>query len=255
MEQKNRLKIVVAIIVLIAGAMFTSFGRNLFALNTPEIILPDPTTSQGDVSEIAPKPSTDAYQQVEITSGTVQNVIRTLSRPDSYYRESTVELFWGDGSSTIPFRVWQDEGWSHIRQILPSGVIRHDLVGNDTVYYWYEGSAQFHSAPANDEAVSDLAQRLPTYENILSLEQDCITAAGYVLYNELPCIQVDVQLTDPDRLERYWVSVDSGLLVCAETEEDGQITYRMTTNGVFSSPCPSDASFELPGGTALHSIS
>ena len=254
MEQKNRLKIVAAIIVLIAGAMFTSFGRNLFALNTPEIVLPDPTTSQGDVSEIAPKPSTDAYQQVEITPGTVQNVIRTLSRPDSYYRESTLETFWKEGSSTIPFRVWQDEGWTHIRQVLPSGVIRHDLVGDDTLYYWYDGSAQYHSAPA-DEASSDLAQRLPTYETVLELEQDHITAAQYVMYEDLPCIQVDVQLTDPDRLERYWVSVDNGLLVCAQAEEAGQITYRMTTNGVFTSPCPSSASFELPDGTVLHSMS
>ena len=40
MEPKNRLLIAIAVIVLIAAAMFTSFGRSLFALNTPSVELP-----------------------------------------------------------------------------------------------------------------------------------------------------------------------------------------------------------------------
>ncbi len=40
MGQKNRLVIVIVLVALIVGAMFTSFGRGLFALNTPEVVLP-----------------------------------------------------------------------------------------------------------------------------------------------------------------------------------------------------------------------
>ena len=36
MEQKNRLIIVAAVTSLILFAMFTSFGRSMFALNTPD---------------------------------------------------------------------------------------------------------------------------------------------------------------------------------------------------------------------------
>ena len=254
MEQKNRLIIVIAIIVLIASAMFTSFGRNLFALNTPEVVLPDPTSSQDGSSGTTPKPNNNPYQQVEITPDTVQNVIQTLSRPDSYYRESTIELFWEGESSVIPFRVWQDDSWTRIRQVTPSGVIRHDLVGEGTLYYWYDGNSHYHTTPADEWAV-DLSQRLPTYETVLNLDKDRITAAQYVLYGEIPCIRVDVMFDMPDRLERYWISVDNGLLVSAETEENGQVTYRMTADGTFTSPCPSNASFALPDGRVLHSIS
>ena len=36
MDSRNRKIIVLAIVLLIAGAMVASFGRSLFALNTPE---------------------------------------------------------------------------------------------------------------------------------------------------------------------------------------------------------------------------
>ena len=50
MEPKNRLAIAIAVIVLIVGAMFTSFGRSLFALNTPGLVLSDSSAAQGDPS-------------------------------------------------------------------------------------------------------------------------------------------------------------------------------------------------------------
>ena len=51
--------------------------------------------------------------------------------------------------------------------------------------------------------------------------------------------------------ERYWISVDSGLLVCAETRLEDQLVYRMTAYGV-ERPLPAEADFQLPDGTVLH---
>lgn len=249
MEQKNRLVIVVAIVALIVGAIVASFGRVIFAANTPEVILPSASTGPGDASGTGSQEQD--YQRVEVTTQTVTGVVATLSRPASYYRELTVETFWNGGSSVTQVQVWTDGGWSHSVQTLPSGVVRHDLTGGDTLYYWYDGSQDYASAPA-DERSSDLAQHIPTYETVLELEPEEIAAAGYELRGDLPCILVEVQ--DGPLLRRFWVSVNNGLLVSAESEENGQLVYRMTAYSPVQSPCPADGSFALPDGEVLHTV-
>lgn len=249
MEQKNRLFIVIAIVALIAGAMLTSFGRGLFALRTPKVVLPSssaPVDESPDSSSLR-----QDYQRVEVTTQTVTGVVSTLARPISYYRELTVETFWDGGSSTAQVQVWTDGGWSHSRQTLPSGAVRHDLTGEDTLYYWYDGSAQYRQAPA-DERSSDLAQRIPTYETVLELEPEDIVSAGYETRGELPCIFVEVRPEGSRQLQRFWISVENGLLASAETEEDGQLVYRMTAYSPVQTPCPADGSFALPDGEVLH---
>ncbi|MCI8303988.1 MAG: hypothetical protein HFF52_05090 [Lawsonibacter sp.] len=248
MEQKNRLLIVIAIVALIVGAMFTSFGRGLFALNTPQVVLPSSSTSSEDPPGSAAPGQT--YQRVDVTPQTVTGVIATLSRPLSYYRELTVETFWTGGSSSTQVQVWEDGGWTHSRQVLPSGVVRHDLAGADDVYYWYDGSSQYEKAPA-DERSSDLAQHIPTYETVLKLEPEEIVSTGYEMRGDIPCILVEVHRAQ--QLQRFWVGVNSGLLISAETEEAGQLIYRMTAYSP-ESPCPAGASFALPDGTVLHTL-
>ena len=64
MDSRNRKIIVLAIVLLIAGAMVASFGRSLFALNTPEVVLPDSSAAQNAPSgSVSP---TEQYQQVAV---------------------------------------------------------------------------------------------------------------------------------------------------------------------------------------------
>lgn len=241
--------IAAAIVALIVAAMFASFGRFLFAANTPSVVLPSSSAGTGDTSGLGSEGQN--YQRVEVTTQTVTGVVATLARPTSYYRELTVETFWTGGSFSSRVQVWADGGWSHSLQTLPSGIVRHDLTGEDTLYYWYDGSAQYESTPA-DEKSSDLAQHIPTYETVLDLKPEEILQAGYELRGELPCIFAEVQRSRSQQLMRFWISVDSGLLVSAEAEENGQIVYRMTAYSPVQSPCPTDGSFSLPDGTVLH---
>lgn len=249
MEQKNRLLIVAAIVALIVSAFMASFGRAIFAARTPDVILPSPSAGSAGVSSGGNQEQD--YQRVEVTTQTVTGVIATLARPNSYYRELTVETFWTGGSSAAQVQVWTDGGWSHSIQALPSGVVRHDLTGEDTLYYWYDGDEQYVTAPA-DEKSSDLAQHIPTYETVLELEPGEIIAAGYELRGDLPCILVEVQRANSGLLQRFWVSVNNGLLVSAESEQDGELVYRMTA--YTPSPCPAGTSFALPDGEVLHSV-
>jgi hypothetical protein len=253
MDSKNRLVIVVTVTMLIILAMFTSFGRNLFALNTPSVTLPSAAGSAAQDSSTQDDPAANAYPRVAVTAQTVQNVIGTLTRKDSYFRELTVELFWAGGSSLTGVQAWVDRGWSHTVQALPSGLRRHELVGEDTLYYWYEGTDVWHSAPGDAQSF-DLSARVPTYETVLDLDASLITDAGYEVRGELPCIYVSVQHEDDAYVQRYWVSIDSGLLIAAEMEKDGELTYRMTGYTPIESPCPTDASFTLPDGAILHEL-
>ena len=249
MEQKNRLVIVVAIVALIVGAIFASFGRVLFAAKTPEVILP--SGSAGETDPPGAVSQEYNYQRVEVTPQTVQGVVATLARPSSYYRTLTVETFWEGGSSGTQVQVWADGGWSHSVQTLPSGVVRHDLTDGDTLYYWYDGAQQYQTAPA-DERSSDLAQHIPTYETVLDLNAGEIIDAGYEARGDIPCILITVRRETA--LQRFWVSVDSGLLISAETEEDGRLVYSMTAYSPVQAPCPADAVFSLPNGEALHTV-
>lgn len=251
MDQKNRLFIVAAIILLMAVAMLASFGRVLFAADTPKVMLPSSSADPGDVSGSGSQGQD--YQRVEVTTQTVTGVVSTLSRPASYYRTLTVETFWEGGSSSTQVQVWTDGGWSHSIQALPSGAVRHDLTGDDTLYYWYDGSSQYKQAPA-DEKSSDLAQRIPTYETVLELDPKDIISAGYETKGELPCIFVEVNPEGSQQLQRFWIGVENGLLVSAEMEEAGQLVYRMTAYSPVQTPCPADGSFSLPDGEVLHKL-
>lgn len=253
MDQKNRLIIAIAVTLLIVAAMFTSFGRSLFSMRTEHIQLPEPGASSSSQEGGGSSQSAELFQRVEVTPQTVQSVIRTLERSTSYYWELTVETFWTGGSSATSVQTWVDGGWSHTRQVLPSGLIRHDLISEDTVYYWYEGSSDYLTAPAEGGS-ADLAQHIPTYETVLDLDPDSITETGYELRGPYPCVYVAFQGEDSASVERYWISTDNGLLVSAEREINGELVYRMTAYGQVQIPCPATASFALPDGQVLHTV-
>ena len=105
-----------------------------------------------------------------------------------------------------------------------------------------------------EEDSADLeGQRIPTYEDVLALDQETIAAAGYEEKEGLACIYVETVPDSQGYVEQYWISVDSGLLACAETWLDGQLVYRMSAYTV-DQPVPEEASFTLPDGTVLHTV-
>lgn len=253
MEQKNRLLIALAVIVLIAGALLASFGRSLFGSDRPAIVLPSVETPEASSGGSSSVQGQGQYMPVSVTPATVQDVIATLVRTSSCSRDLTVETYWNGGSRSASVRFWTDGGWTLTEQTLPSGDVRHDITGEGTLYYWYTGYDTYRTMPA-DGQTSDLTQGIPTYETVLSIPAESIVDASYQTLEDISCIYAKVQAEGSPRTERFWVSVDSGLLVCAEAEESGTLVYRMTAFGPVTTPCPADASFTLPDGTVLHTV-
>ena len=250
MERRKRNIIVALIAVIIAVAILSSFGLGVFAPDTAKIILPtaEPSASPSGMEN-------EDLVRVEVTPQTVQNVIATLKRPESYGRTVTIQDIWGeeaDQQGTTQAQVWVDGGWTRTDAAWPGGTVRHSIVGDGQFWVWYSGQ-EVLTGPSDDASADLEGQRIPTYETVLDLDPDAIAAAEYQALDSLGCIYVETVPDDSGHVERYWVDDDSGLLVKAEQLKNGQVVYRMTATAL-ERPAPSDSSFTLPDGTVLHTV-
>lgn len=254
MEGKNRTIFVVLIAIVIVVAVFSSFGLNLFMPRTPDVYLPHVTDGGGE--EPGPGEQTpDRYTRVEVLPETVQDVIRTMVplQPKSFYRTVKVETALGDGTmgQTVN-RVWVDFGWTMVESAWPSGVTEYTIVGGGKVYRWFSGDWSYKVWDGT-EADANMAQRIPGYEDVLDLKRKSITAAGYEEKAGLPCVYVEVAENELGNRERYWVSVETGLLIAAETRK-GEETLLLVSSGIVESPAQQGKAFSLPDGTVLHRV-
>ncbi|MEG2119993.1 MAG: hypothetical protein RRY53_06510 [Pseudoflavonifractor sp.] len=254
MEGKNRTLFVVLIAIVIVVAVFSSFGLNFFASETPDIRLPAVTASQN------PDPNggmddTDRYLRVAVTPDTVQSVITTMIplQPESYRRTIAVQTALGNGTmGTTTNQVWVDAGWTKVDALWPGGVTEHTMIGDGKVYRWF-GDDRTYKSWAQSEQDANMAQRIPTYEDVLAIQKKQITSAGYEEHDGMSCVYVEVAENELGNRERYWVSIETGLLVAAETKK-GEETILAMSSGAVERPVPQGTSFTLPDGTVLHRI-
>lgn len=249
MEDRKRTIFAVVIACVVLIAVLYSFGLNLFR-SKPQLILADPdaTASQG-ASE--GDPGNQGGIPVEVTPETVQRVVAYLSRYESYSRTVTVTYYWGEGgvgSSTA--QVWANNGWVRTDTTLASGMVEHSIVSGDRLWLWYDEEDALYHGPAG-EMTADLMQRLPTYEDVLLLDPESITDAGYVEKEGQSCIYVEARQEELGYLYRYWISISSGLLMAAETECGGEIVYEMSSREVVSPLTDASQYYILPDGTDL----
>jgi len=232
----------VVVTVLIVALMLMN------TLHRPgEITLPD-TSVPSDQSTENPD-NAGALTVITITPDTVQTAIATLARPDDYRREITVEQFWDGGSGTYELTAAVSRPWTRTDRTMPDGQIRHTITGEDTAYIWYNNESDVYTAPMGDFS-ADGDQYIPTYENVLELPKESIVVADFRLISGVNCIYVE---TAPDQLGyvlRYWVSVDSGLLVAAEKLVENETVYRMVSLDLDQSGVTAEE-FTLPNGTVL----
>ena len=77
-----------------------------------------------------------------------------------------------------------------------------------------------------------------------------IAAANYQTLSDMNCIYVETAADAYGYVLRYWVSVDTGLLVAAEKQLDGETVYRMWETSSELDPII-ETEFTLPDGTDL----
>jgi hypothetical protein len=212
-----------------------------------EIKLPDVETSSDQATE-NPNQTSATLNVIEITPDTVQSAVETLSRPGMYQRTITVEQFWSGGSGSYDTTVTVNGPWTRTDRIMPDGRVRHCISGTNEVYIWYNNEHNVYAGSVGDVS-ADNEQSIPTYEDILDLQPDQIVVSDYLAFSEINCIYVEAVFPDHYTL-RYWVSVDTGLLVAAEKLFEQETIYRMGALALDLTE-PSPTSFTLPDGTNL----
>lgn len=246
MDRRNLKWITWGVIALTVLAVVLMLGGTLH--KTSHITLPEPDDSTGQTEE-DPAASGDALTVVEVTPETVQSAIETLARPEAYSRTVTIEQFWSGGSGTYELLVTVGGAWTRTDRTMPDGRVRHTVTGNGMTYIWYNNEEKVYTAPAG-EITADNEQSIPTYEDVLELPVEAITAADYRAISDLNCIYVETAEGPEGYALRYWVSVDTGLLVASEKLLDGSPVYRMGAPTV-EQTTPASADFTLPDGTVL----
>lgn len=229
----------------IVGTVIVVVMMLMNTLQRPKhIVLPDTAITSDQITE---DPGTDgnALAVVEIAPETVQSAIATLSRPEAYRRTVTVEQFWSSGSGSYETTVTVSGSWTRMDRTMPDGRVRHSIIGPEEACVWYNNETEIYRSAVG--AVSaDNEQFIPTYENILDLSVETISTADYRVLSDIRCIYVEA--AEEDVQLRYWVSVDTGLLVAAEKLLDGERVYRMEALTVDQTE-PAATEFTLPDGT------
>lgn len=252
MEKKNRIVFSMLTALVIVAAVLSSFGLYYFGGGTPEIVLPT-LAPQGNGIEPGGEVEHAGFLPVEVTPKTVQSVIETMERWPSYSRTVTLEVSDGAGQvKTFTANVWVDSGWTRVEMSQPVQPMgrQYTIVGDGAVYRWYGSSGSVKTWDAGKNT-GDLAQRIPTYQDVLDLPQESIVDAGYVERDGLPCIYVETSVDELGYLERFWVSEDSGLLVASETVKEDAVVLRMKSSAV-NALALEEMDFSLPDGTVLH---
>ena len=188
---------------------------------------------------------------VEISPQTVQAAVRTLSRPASYSRSQTVETFWSGGSGQTAAQVYVSGGRTRIDAQLADGSVRHTLLAGEQAGVWYDSGKDWTLLrTAGQPGAADLTGRMLTYEAVLDLPAEQISAADYRERDGGYCIYVEVAPDGEGYASRYWISVADGLLHAAERTCDGELVYRFTAGETDTEP-PEENLFLLPDGSAL----
>lgn len=232
----------VILTALIVAVMLTGNLRR-----SSRVTLPDTSETAGESGEL---PSAGgALTVIEVRPETVQSAIATLARPENYRRSVTVEYLWEGGSRTVEMTTAVSGGWTRIDRPQADGQLRHVLTDGDVTYIWYNDEAALYTGPAAGWS-ADTEQSIPTYEDILTLPTETIVQADYRVVSDVRCIYVETAENAWGYTQRYWVSVDTGLLVVAERICGGEPVYRMAALEV-EETAPGPESFTLPDGTMV----
>ncbi len=235
----------VAFVMLLA--LVALFFLRLSHHRPPPVELPA-QDQEANGEEIIAHPEQETLRRVEVTPQTVQLVIERLARPTNYRRTIAVERFWDGGSAIMTASVSVAEGWTRVDSSNLSDDTRHSITSSTESWIWYgESRSVYHGAAS---LTADEEQSIPTYEDILRLDTARIAAADYRALGELNCIYVETAPDDALYTERYFIAVDSGLLVSMEREQNGATAYQMTALSVELDTVEADA-FTLPDGTVL----
>ena len=234
--------IIIVLALLAVGALvfLLAPGRQL---STPAVVLP--TLPPADSSAPVAPEHTAGAEIIAVTPETVQTVIGTLRRIDSYSRTLDIRDFWSGGSRSRRIAVW-----------CRGDRLRLSISGEDTAqqellflgaekWIWYTEDTVYHGSSAPGDA--DAWQTIMTYEDVLSAPAQDILDAGYTEFSGSSCIFVRWRTGELDYVSECYIDPDTGLLMGERCYDGEQLIYSMDSS-VPDVTTPDESVFSLPRG-------
>ncbi len=228
----------------ILALAFLSLRLGWFDRETAPVRLPETTATLPAGED---PPGAGSLVSVSVTPETVQAVVATLARPDSYSRQLRVESRWQGGSRAWLVDTWQKGASSRIR-LRPEdgeGPEKNILSRDGELFIWYEDPSEAFRRKTDELSSDDALQMIPTYEDVLDLEPERITAAGYVLHGGVWRIMAAAREEPSGYVTVYYISIETGLLEAAERRDGETVVYSMTAQPS-DLAAPEDAVFSIP---------
>ena len=234
---------IVLIVLVVGGLMSGSLRR------TVHVELPDPSKdSAGAVGST--QYGEEGVSRVEIAPETVQAAVATLQRPETYTQVLAIERSGGGDKAVSQVMVSVNGQQIRVDTVGADGQVRHAVTDSRMTAVWYDNERSYFLGTAGD-ITGDQEQSIPTYENLLELDASCIAAADFREFSGENCIYAETVPDEFGVVERYWVSVSTGLLTGAERLADGETFYRMAAQQSSTDQIPAETVFRLPDGTYL----
>ena len=181
---------------------------------------------------------------MELNTGNVKNIIARLKRPEHY----TISLLCENYSPVDALRQIGSIATDGRRTLVRlTGVSMLTgtayLIEGDTVTIKDIETGEKYTAALGGFSPDDLAM-IPTYEDILLIDDSAVIEAGIDHSLGMPCIKVVAEDAGIGYIETYYISIEWGLLVKRETQAGGAVIYRATLESL-SAGLPGDETFVI----------
>ena len=235
--------------ILIVLAL-TAVGALVFLLapgrqpSVPAVTLP---TAQPDAAVPVATEHPAGAEIIAVTPETVQTVIGTLHRIDSYSRSLEILDFWSGGSRRRGISVWCRGESLRLRILDAGGDAREELLFRDgEKWIWYPDSDKvYHGAASADDP--DAWQTLLTYEDLLAAPAADILDAGYTDFADIKCIYVRWRSGALGYVSECYVDPGTGLLMGERCYDGETLIYSMDSSAP-DVTTPDESVFTLPRG-------
>ena len=241
----------IAAILIMAAALLLSMFDFSFLRGEEEahIILPGKDGQDMTVETEAHTENLEMLRSVTVDRTNIKKLIGAMQRPESYHLVVGTTLYYSGGQTTTGADGYISGGRYKSVVYDAAGGARHCLICGEDAYIWNQSSSDVYIGKAGS-FTGDNSLWIPTYELLLELEDDNILAADYALYGDQYCLAVESRDGLSGNRVLYYISVEHGLLVGAQSFEGDTLVYAMTAEVLPLSEDP-DVIFKLPDGTVI----
>ena len=212
-------------VIVVIGALFIGNIRQ----NTRDaIVLPD--TAQSVQSESQPDENKPAL--LEVTRENVQNIVRSLHRPQYYHQTYTITRQMNGAVSETSAELWVADTRVCAVLTTASGE-KHILTDGETLYVWYAGDETVRTLAASQNATMDELIGIPTYEQVGAMPPAAITDGEFITDDRYDSGQQIFAAAEVGTVRREcWISLNYGLLTESILKSGGETIYDALQTGL-----------------------